>query len=156
MELFFESAEVLSLLAFLVGIKSCLLEFMVRYSAFQPIGDRPDTLFGFLYLRRRRSLTQLYQRSGGIQQFYRLSWQGTSREITSRGVRGKFQGFFRIGHPVKPLQPALASHEHAASTCLIERTDMNCAGVLCQPGDRLSWLSVAARIDGGDALHPGI
>ena len=68
-----EDSEVLSFLAFFVGIVPCLLEFMIGYRSFQSMGDELDTLFRFRYLLRRRRLTQLNQRSGRVEQFDRLS-----------------------------------------------------------------------------------
>lgn len=104
-----EDSEVFSFLLFFLGIKPCLLEFVVGYGSFQSMGDELDTLFRFRYLVRRRRLTQLYQRSGRVKQFDRLSRERTLGEITTRRVHGKLECLWRIGHLVELLEPALAS-----------------------------------------------
>jgi hypothetical protein len=90
------------------------------------MNDRPNMFFGVRNLTGRRALTQLYQRSGCVQQFDRLPRERTSRKITSRGVRGKVQGFRRY-RSQRGTSPAgsCAPMEHAESGCLIERTNMN-------------------------------
>jgi hypothetical protein len=109
MELLLENAELLSLLALFVGLKSCFLKFMVRYGGFQPIADKLHTLFCIRYLQRRCNLAQLYQRSGPVQlslflvvAFPEDSCQRSGRQIpgllayrsprgTSRGLREIFE-----------------------------------------------------------------
>src|SRR5262249_3787710 len=81
---FAKGTQVLALLAFFVRVEARLLELVVRDSVLHTVYNELDPLLDFRQLCVKRSLTQLYARSGFVNQIDRLVRQETIRDVAVR------------------------------------------------------------------------
>ena len=63
---FAKNAQVLALLAFLVGVETRFLELVVRDRVFHSVDDELEPLLNLGNLFRQRSLAQFYPRAGFV------------------------------------------------------------------------------------------
>src|SRR5579864_4332718 len=104
-----QGAQVLALLALFVGVEPRLFELVVRNGVFHPVNDKFDPLLDFGNFFRKRSLAQLYARSGFVQKIDCLVWQETVWNVAVGVIHRELDRFIRIADGVELLIALLNS-----------------------------------------------
>src|ERR1700728_4028922 len=150
---FAKSAQVLALFAFLVRIETRFLELVVRDGIFHPVNDELDALLDFGQFLGKRSLAQLYARSGFVDQVDGLVRKEAVRNVAVRVRDRKVDGVVRVGDGVELLVTVLDPEQNLDCVRLVRWRNLHGLEAALERTVLLDRLAIFARRGCADALN---
>ena len=148
-----QGAQVLALLTFFVGVKTCLLELVIRDGVFHAMHDELDALLDFGQLFRQRSLAQLHARSGFVDEVDCLVRQEAVRNVAV-GMRDReVDGFVGVSDRVEFLVTVLDAEQDLDCVDFVRRRNFDCLEAALERAIFFDRLAVFARRCRADALN---
>ena len=120
-----QSAQILSFLAFFVGVEARFLELVARDGILHAVHDELDPLLHIRDLVWQRSLAQLDARACLIDQIDCLIRQETIRNVAVRVRYRKFNRFFGIGDRMELLVAFLNPVDDLHCIGFVRRRNLN-------------------------------
>ena len=148
-----QGAQVLALLAFFVGVKTCLLELVVRDGVFHAMHDELDALLDFGQLFGQRSLAQLDAGAGFVDQVDGLVGQEAIRNVAVRMRDREIDGFVGVGDRVELLVAILDAEKNLDRVDLIRRRNFHGLEAAFERTVFFDRLAIFAGSRGTDALN---
>ena len=148
-----QGAQVLALLALLVGVEPRLLKFVIRNRRIHAVHDELDPLLHLGDLFGQRGLAQLHARAGFVDQIDRLVGQKAIGNIAARVRHGKLHRGIGIAHRMKLLIAVLDAHDDLDRLGLVRRRHLHRLEAPFQRAILLDRLAVLRRSRRADALN---
>ena len=148
-----QGAQVLALLALLVGVEARLLELVVRDGVFHAVHDELDALLDLGDLLGQRGLAQLDARAGLVDQIDRLVGQEAVGNVAV-GVRdGELDGVIGVADRVELLIAVLDAHDDLDGVCFVGRRNLDGLEAALERAVLLDGLAILGRRGCADALN---
>ena len=148
-----EGAEVVALLAFLVGVEARLLELVVRDGVFHAMDDELDALLDLGDLLGQGSLAQLDAGAGLVDQVDGLVGQEAVGDVAVGVGDGEVDGFVGVADGVELLVAVLDADDDLDGVFFVGRRDLDGLEAALERAVFLDGLAVFGRRGGADALN---
>src|SRR5207302_936535 len=120
-----QGAQVLALLAFFVGVKTCLLELVIRNGVLHAMHDELDALLHFRQLFGQRSLAQFDARSGFVDQVDGLVRKEAVRDVAIRMRDREVDGLVGIRDGMELLVAVFDPEQNLDCVDLVRRRNLD-------------------------------